>query len=108
MPGLPHNPSRWLPSSRFLSLEECQRLPTVSTAHDRIIIRLFMLCGLRPSDLFTLRVNDVLPGELRIDETIVLYPVTDHAKTDLRARVRTCLWRPLSSRSCRAISKRRA
>jgi len=41
------------------------------SAKDQLIVRLFMVCGLRPSELFALRVNDVLDGELRIDETIV-------------------------------------
>ena len=70
------------PSERFLTLEECQRLLAVATARDRIIIRLFMVCGLRPSELFALRVNDIFPGELRIDETVVFCRVTDHTKTE--------------------------
>ena len=37
---------------------------------DRLILRLFVTCGLRPGELFALRWNDWTPGQLRIDEAI--------------------------------------
>jgi integrase len=70
------------PADRFLTLDECQRLLEVGSTRDQLIVRLFMVCGLRPSELFALRVNDVLDGELRIDETIVHYQVSENTKTE--------------------------
>jgi integrase len=70
------------PDGRFLTLAQCKKLLEVGSKRDQLIIRLFMVCGLRPSELFALRVNDILDGELRIDETIVLYEVTERTKTE--------------------------
>ena len=70
------------PDSRFLTLPQCKRLLDVGSNRDQLIVRLFMVCGLRPSELFALRVDDVLDGELRIDETIVLYQVSERTKTE--------------------------
>ena len=69
-------------SQRFLTLEECRRLLTVASRRDNLILRLFMVLGLRPSELFALRVNDLQPGELRIDQTVIDYQVRDQTKTD--------------------------
>jgi site-specific recombinase XerD len=69
------------PGGEFLTLEECQRLLTVGGERDQLILRVFMVCGLRPSELFALRVNDIGNGELRIDETIVRCQVTSRTKT---------------------------
>ena len=70
------------PSQRFLTLEECWRLLSVAGLRDNIIIRLFMVLGLRPGELFALRVDDVQPGALRIDQTVVDYKLADGAKTE--------------------------
>ena len=71
------------PSERFLTLEECQRLLGICDRRDNLILRVFMVCGLRPSELFALRVNDIEPGSLRIDETAVPNePVSDRTKTE--------------------------
>lgn len=70
-------------SDRFLSLEECQRLLEVAPPRDYLILRLFMVDGFRPAELFALRVNDVEPGRLRIDQTAVPgEPLKDQAKTE--------------------------
>lgn len=37
---------------------------------DRIILRLFVSCGLRPQETFALRANDVERGRLRVDEAL--------------------------------------
>ena len=37
---------------------------------DRIILRLFVSCGLRPQEAFALRANDIERGRLRIDEAL--------------------------------------
>lgn len=71
------------PSERFLTLEEAQQLLDVAGARDRLILRLFVVCGFRPAELFALRVNDVLDGALRIDETAVPgQAVKGEAKTE--------------------------
>jgi integrase len=71
------------PSERFLTLEECQRLLDVANRRDRLIIRLFVVCGFRPAEFFALRVNDVRDGRLRIDETAVPgEAVKQEAKTE--------------------------
>jgi integrase len=37
---------------------------------DRIILRIFVSCGLRPQETFALRANDVERGRLRVDEAL--------------------------------------
>jgi integrase len=75
-------------SERFLSFEECRRLLAVANTRDNLILRIFVVLGLRPGELFALRVNDVQPGELRIDQTVVDYKLKGGAKTqDSKANV---------------------
>jgi site-specific recombinase XerD len=69
------------PSDRFLTLVQCKSLVAVAGKRDKLILLLFMVCGLRPSELFALRVDDVLEGELRIDETVDLCQVSERTKT---------------------------
>jgi integrase len=75
------------PGAAFLTLEECQRLLDVCDERDRLILSVFMVCGLRPSELFALRVNDIGDSQfgtasfLRIDETIVKSKLSGHTKT---------------------------
>ena len=75
-------------NQRFLSIEECQRLLQVSliASHtgrrDHMILMVMLVCALRPSELFALRRDDVKPGALRIDQTVIDYKVVDHAKTE--------------------------
>lgn len=59
------------PSERFLMIEECQRLLAAASGRDRIIVLVMMTVGLRPSELFALRADDVQPGRLRVDEASV-------------------------------------
>ncbi len=68
-------PSRRLPKpcGRFYSLDEVRRLLSAAAARsfrERLILRLFIVCGLRPQELFVLRVDDIEPGVLRIDEAL--------------------------------------
>ena len=37
---------------------------------DRIILRIFVSCGLRPQETFALRANDIEMGRLRVDEAL--------------------------------------
>src|SRR5690242_7281278 len=69
------------PNEQFLSIEECKALLSVAAGRDRLIVSLFLVLGLRPSELFALRDTDVLPGILRIDEAVVL-GVVGETKTD--------------------------
>lgn len=59
------------PSERFLSIPECRSLLSAATGRDYVILRILLSCALRPSEVFALRVEDVLPGKLRIDEAAV-------------------------------------
>jgi integrase len=76
---IPKNPARKLDiprtlaekCSRFQTPEECERiLAAAPTERDRLIIRIALVCGLRPGELFGLRRNDIEPGRIRIDETV--------------------------------------
>jgi integrase len=61
------------PCGRFLSLEEVRRLLSAAagvSARERLIARLFVVCGLRAQEMFVLRVDDLEPGILRIDEAL--------------------------------------
>jgi integrase len=69
-------------AERFLLLEECDRLLGVAGPRDRMILLIFLVLGLRPSELFALRVDDVGEGSLRIDETVIDCQVVDHTKTE--------------------------
>jgi integrase len=59
------------PSDRFLTLPECKRLLSLADGEDYIILRIFLSCALRPSEVFALRVQDVQPGKLMIDEAAI-------------------------------------
>ena len=56
--------------TRFLSSQEIQTLLRVLEKRDRIIFRLFLLCALRPGELFALRWADKAPGKLRISRAV--------------------------------------
>jgi integrase len=61
------------PSKREYSLGEMRRLLSAAAAvsvREHLIVRIFYVCGLRPGELFALRLDDVEPGLLRIDEAL--------------------------------------
>ncbi len=61
------------PCGRFLSLEEIRRLLSAAadvSFRERLIVRLFVVCGLRAQEMFVLRVEDIEQGILRIDEAL--------------------------------------
>jgi integrase len=61
------------PSKREYSLDELRRLLSAAAAvslREHLIVRIFYVCGLRPGELFALRLDDVEPGLLRIDEAL--------------------------------------
>jgi len=59
------------PSRRALGLEEIARLLDAMSGRDRLIVRMFLVLGLRPGELFALRRDyRVGPNQIRIDESI--------------------------------------
>jgi len=56
---------------RALTEEEIVELLGVLSGRDRLIIRMFLVLGIRPGELFALRRNDRLyPSQIRIDESV--------------------------------------
>jgi integrase len=61
------------PCGRFYSMEEVRRLLSAAaqeSLREHLIVRLFVLCGLRAQELFALRLDDVELGIVRIDEAL--------------------------------------
>ncbi|MCL4853801.1 MAG: site-specific integrase, partial [Bryobacteraceae bacterium] len=76
---------------RTLSEDEIVALLGVLSGRDRLIIRMFLVLGLRPGELFALRRNDrIYPSQIRIDESVseeldteegkIVTPKTDSSK----------------------------
>lgn len=67
----------------FLTVEQVHSLLNVATGRDRIILRLFLVTGLRPSELFALRYRalDVEHGLLNITESVYRGVVRPWSKT---------------------------
>lgn len=57
--------------NRHLTEQELRRLLQELSARDQLIVRIAVVCGLRPGELFALKWEDFHPetGQLRIDET---------------------------------------
>jgi integrase len=61
------------PCGRFYSLDEIRRLLSAAAAgslREHLIVRLFVIGGLRAQEMFELRVDDIEPGILRTDEAL--------------------------------------
>jgi len=58
------------PCRRFYSLHEIQNLLAIAPPREHVVLRIFFVCGLRPSELFLLREDDVEPGRIRIDQAL--------------------------------------
>jgi len=56
------------PSGRFLTMEECHALMRTAEGRERLILRIFLVSGLRSQELFLLRANDLESGQIRVDE----------------------------------------
>jgi integrase len=67
----------------YLTLEQIKQLLSTAQGMDRIVIRLFLVTGLRPSELFALRWRslDVEKGLLRITESVYRGKLRDYTKT---------------------------
>jgi integrase len=68
-------PTNWLkkPCGRFYSIDEVRKLLSIAASEslrEHLIIRIFLVCGLRGQEMFVLRVDDLEPGILRIDEAL--------------------------------------
>lgn len=57
------------PSKRFLTEDECTALLNACNGRDHLIIRMCMVQGLRPGEIFALKRDDVETGRIRIDES---------------------------------------
>ena len=89
---LDHNPTKHLlrpktrkSNERFLTMPECYRLLAACDGRDHLILRIFLICGLRPGELFALRVEDIEASRLRIDETMHEGKARDRTKTEASA-----------------------
>ena len=81
---IPKNPARKLdmprtrkPCDRNLSAEEVAKLLNALNARDHLMVRMFVLCALRPGELFALRRECVELGRLRIKEAITRGEIQD-------------------------------
>jgi integrase len=95
------NPARKLelpvtkkPSRRTLTIAEIAELLVNMDGRDHLIVRMFLVLGLRPGELFALRRDDWLDGNnLRIDQSVSpLVGVVD-PKTEAST---ACIWMPQS------------
>ena len=65
---------------RYLTPDEVQTLLSVLQGRDRIVVRLFLLCALRPGELFARRWRSIEPGRLRIDRGHIDSPKTEGSR----------------------------
>ncbi len=77
--------------NRFLSQEEITDLFKYAPTRDRLILRMFVILGLRPGELFALRRDDVSEHQVRIDESASWTKSTVRPKN---AASRACVWLP--------------
>jgi integrase len=55
---------------RTITPDEIAAIMEQLTARDRLIVRMFLVLGLRPGELFALRCDDKMPGQVRINESV--------------------------------------
>ena len=61
------------PCGRFYSIEEVRKLLSEAakeSLREHLILRTFLVCGLRAQEMFVLRMNDIEPSLIRIDEAL--------------------------------------
>lgn len=78
---------------RVLTMDEIAALLSSMAGRDRLIVRMFLVLGLRPGELFALRRNDLSGGYLRIDESLSPLVGIVEPKTDASA---ASVWVPAS------------
>lgn len=59
------------PNAKFLELNEVQALLDAAEDWEYLVLKIMLVCGLRPSEAFGLRLDDLYDGKLRIDEGAV-------------------------------------
>ncbi len=67
---------------RTLTHEEIAAVVGQLQTRDRLIIRMFLVLGLRPGELFSLRRNDKVPGRIRVDESVSADRILVEPKTE--------------------------
>jgi integrase len=78
---------------RILTPEEIAAIMGQLSARDRLIVRMFLVLGLRPGELFVLRRDDKVPGRVRIDESVSPDRLIVEPKTDASV---SYVWLPQS------------
>ncbi len=58
------------PCRRFYSLDEIRNLLAIASTREHVVLSIFLLCGLRPSELFLLREDDLDSRRIRIDQAL--------------------------------------
>jgi integrase len=58
------------PCERFLSVEEVQALLNAASSREHLVLRIYAVCGLRPGEALSLRIDDFEGDQLRIDEAL--------------------------------------
>jgi integrase len=58
------------PSERFLSVEEVHALLHAASPREHLVLRIYAVCGLRPGEALSLRIDDFEGDQLRIDEAL--------------------------------------
>jgi integrase len=89
------NPQTRPPSKRYLSLDEIRRLlDAMGNPRDRLIVRMCIILGLRPGEIFALKWDDFdeANGRLRIDEAVVKSKI----KATKTPASRAWIWLPQS------------
>jgi integrase len=66
---------------RFLTLPQCHLLLAAAEGYDLMLLKIMLGTALRPSEAFALRVEDIEPGQLRIDEAAVCNQPLGEPKT---------------------------
>jgi hypothetical protein len=51
-------------------MEEVHALIGAAAWREKLVLRLFLVAGPRPAELFVLNIDDIMPGQIRIDEAI--------------------------------------
>ena len=74
-------------------MEQVRTLLDLAHGSERLILRLFVTCGLRPGELFAIRFNDIeQAGQLRIDESVKRVGKGDELIGALRRQAAIALW----------------
>jgi integrase len=79
-------------NERHLDEDEIPALLAALSDRDRLIVRMFLILGLRPGELFALRWNDVEEYRIRVDTSVV----DGHEDTTKTTASKSYVWMPAS------------